>query len=1204
MFDALAMQKCLTAFITRDYDSCARQAWELLTAKPSHEVFQLMLISLQRFDKPDDVQMLAPIALEAAAHLPWYTALLRLTLGEVQLREVLALARNEVDRSQAHYYAGARLLTFGQHDDARAEFDASLATRADCLEFKLAALETKSLSPSRKTAESAGVGRIIQLNQQVARLVQEERYKDVIAPATQLCELVKQFRGESHPDYGACIDNLAGFHLRVGNLDKAEVLYKQAVKIRRIAMGENHLEFAQSLFNLANLYEEMQSYAKAIELYQQVVDISSVALGKDHRDYAVHLTHLGRMYESSGRYSEAEPIYRQAIEIMRAAWGGDNHEDVAASLNNLASLYIQMGNYTDAKPLLEQALTICGNTAGEETAGYGQMLNNLGRVHKELGNYEEAELKYRRAIEIRRNTVGDKHPAYAQSLNDLASWYEETGNFAAAEPLYTQAMEIRRTALGESHREIAESLNNLAGLYEKMCEYSRAGVMFERALEIKRAVLNVNHPDLALSINNLARWHCSVEQYAPAEELFRQALEIDERAFGTDHPTYAADLVNLAAVCYLKGDYGAAEPLNREALKIWQHKLGDNHPQVMGCLSNLGALCAAMNRHSEAIVLLTQAGHIRDRIMAQVLSLASERHRTAFLQRFHPDVDIFLSLVAREFAQSSDEIRSAFDLVLRRKAIGAESLAAQRDALLGGKYPALDPQLREWTTLRSQIAQQTLAGPGPEGLSAHQQLLAQWDQQKERLEAELARQIPEMNLEQKFRAADRRAVALALPEGVALVEFVRFHVFDFQAVPARGESRWHPSRYLAFVLRAEEPDHVQMIDLGEAEPIDCMIRDFRAGITGEAENQAGRDLGGAPVEPARPPGSNHGPALRAAVFDKLVPALAACERLLLAPDGDLTRLPFEVLPTADGHCLIEEYIISYLSCGRDVLRFGVASKRLPSEPLVAADPDFDLGNDGSPAAAPTGIPHGRCSRDLDRGLRFGRLKGTRLEGERIAARLGVKPWLDATALESRLKACRSPRILHVATHGFFLADQKRDPNKEFRDLGTLPGQDTGGLGRLSGSGLENPLLRSGLALAGANTWLQNGNPPAEAEDGLLTAEDVSGLDLLDTDLVVLSACETGLGEVRVGEGVFGLRRAFVLAGAKTLVMSLWKVPDQQTQELMEDFYRRLLEGVPRAEALRQAQLALKARYPNPLYWGAFICQGERGPLPLQPKATS
>jgi CHAT domain-containing protein len=337
-----------------------------------------------------------------------------------------------------------------------------------------------------------------------------------------------------------------------------------------------------------------------------------------------------------------------------------------------------------------------------------------------------------------------------------------------------------------------------------------------------------------------------------------------------------------------------------------------------------------------------------------------------------------------------------------------------------------------------------------------------------------------------------------------------------------------------------------------------------------------------------------------------MPALGGHTRLLIAPDGDLTRLPFEVLPRGDGGGrLIDSYRISYLSCGRDALRLGVTASDPPTSPLLFADPDFDLEADGRsvPDFVPTAGAAGRRSRDLDRrrdAYHFDRLPGTRAEGERVAALLGVRPALGAAATEGRLKAeCHSPRILHLATHGFFLPDQQPELSDVAPGLGGGPigSADEGfGAGRLSGPGMEDPMLRSGLALAGANTWLKAGHPPEEAEDGLLTAEDVTGLDLLATELVVLSACETGLGQVHVGEGVFGLRRAFVLAGARTLVMSLWKVPDDQTRELMEDFYGRLLAGEGRAEALRQAQLAMKAKYADPFYWGAFICQGDPSPL--------
>ena len=306
--------------------------------------------------------------------------------------------------------------------------------------------------------------------------------------------------------------------------------------------------------------------------------------------------------------------------------------------------------------------------------------------------------------------------------------------------------------------------------------------------------------------------------------------------------------------------------------------------------------------------------------------------------------------------------------------------------------------------------------------------------------------------------------------------------------------------------------------------------------------------------------------------------------------------------------MIEDYDISYINCGRDVLRFGAATTGQPAEPLLAADPDFDFGGLGARATVTSEASQERRSRDLDASLRFpvNRLEGTRREGEQIAGMLGIKPWLEGDFVEGRLKEeCRSPCILHLATHGFFLEDQHRELRDDGRGAGLIEGLTDERSTDPPGPLPENPLLRSGLILAGVNTWHRNGRQPlAGIEDGLLTAEDVTGLNLRATELVVLSACDTGLGEVHTGEGVFGLQRAFILAGAKTLIMSLWKVPDQQTQELMVDFYARLLAGEGKAEALRNAQLAMKAKYPDPYYWGAFVCLGDPGPLKAVPTASA
>jgi CHAT domain-containing protein len=385
-----------------------------------------------------------------------------------------------------------------------------------------------------------------------------------------------------------------------------------------------------------------------------------------------------------------------------------------------------------------------------------------------------------------------------------------------------------------------------------------------------------------------------------------------------------------------------------------------------------------------------------------------------------------------------------------------------------------------------------------------------------------------------------------------------------------------------------------MVDLGEARVIDGMIASFRSFISGEAGNESSRDLGAIPAGSELNRFEGKGRELRRTLFDPLLEALGGRRRLVIAPEGDIARLPLEVLPTDNGKRLIHRYHTSYVSSGRDVLRFAAPQASCPTEPVVAADPDFDLVVSGVDCQATASTRPVRRSRDLDQSRLATPLPASRTEGEQIADMLGVKPWLSGAVLEARLKAYHSPRILHLATHGFFLEDQKREPQREFRDLGAP--QVEGELAEMPESQFENPLLRSWLVLAGYNTWCKKQKPPPEAEDGILTAEDVVGLDLTATELVVLSACDTGLGVVRAGEGVFGMRRAFVLAGAKTLVMSLWKVPDEQTQELMVDFYRRVLGGQPRSSALREAQLALSVKYPNPLYWGAFICQGDPTPL--------
>jgi tetratricopeptide (TPR) repeat protein/CHAT domain-containing protein len=1009
-------------------------------------------------------------------------------------------------------------------------------------------------------------------------------------------EIARRTLSRNDAAYAISLSSLARFYYLTGDHDAAEPLFIEALDIARQTGGETQLEYAIAL-NSAMLYTDKGDYQAAERLYHRALDIARQTVGEKHPGYGAALHGLAHLYQLTVKYAEAERLYLDASEIARLTLG-DKDPNYAASLESLANLYKLTGNYANAERLYHKVLDIQRHTLGQNHPGYATSLTALAQLYRFMAKYAEAEPLYREALEIRRVKLGETHPDYAASLVGLANLHLSLGNYEAAEPLFREALDILRVRPGEEHPNYAASQNSLANLFNNLGNYEVAERLYRDALEIRRVKLGETHPDYAMTLNSLANLYRSLGNFEGAERLYRDALNIARQSVGDKHPDYATGLNNLAMVYGGMGKYAEAEPLYREALDIQRHTLGEKHPNYASSLENLAALLIATDRLDEAVDLATEAASIYDYAISQVFSIGSETQRLAYLRRVRGSTYLFLSLLSQRCIHSDAAARLAMDLVLRRKAISAEALATQRDAVLGGKYPKLRKRLTQLNTLTGQIVQETLAGPGIEGIDAHRKRLNAWDAERELLEAELVRQIPEMKLEHRVKEADSLAVAHAIPKEGALVEFIRFPTFDFFAVPARGQSKWGTPHYLAFVLHGHKPDIVKMIDLGDAAAVDRMVSSFRMQITGELELRTSTHKNAR--EAARV--ADAGSALRAAVFDPLLPHLGSATRVFLSPDGELTRLPFEALPTSDNRRLIDVYHFSYLTVGRDVLRFGFHTTQEPNPSVVIADPDFDLGSKSGPgsqdvASGDGGRPIavapiiGKHSRDLARTLTYvRRLPGTEEEGTEIANMLCVDPWLGQQALERPLKATLSPQILHFATHGFFLENQQLDALAAPEDVAELI------LDRIAAAGIENPLLRSGLLLAGVNTWINRGQLPDEAEDGILTAADVSGLDLSSTDLVVLSACETGLGDVHVGEGVFGLRRAFALAGTKTLVMSLWKVDDAATKELMMDFYSRMLRGEARVEALRSAQLKIKSTCPNPCYWAAFICQGDPSPL--------
>ena len=1042
---------------------------------------------------------------------------------------------------------------------------------------------------SQESSEKA-----VELNRSVVKLYREAKYEEALAAAREAVEYTRNALGADSPAYADSLGNLAEIYKATGKYADAETPLKQAMEIRRKNPGEATPDFVSSLNNLAGLYLAMGRYGDSETLYKRALQIVRENAGEENTLFVSCLNNLASLYKSMGNYGAAEPLYARAGEILQKTGGADK-PDYGIVLSNLAHLYYLAGKYPKAEEVYRRALDIAEKTVGEQHPQYVRTLNNLASLYEAMGDYAKAEPLYKKALEVFQATSGKTGSDTATALNNLAGLYKTIGDYEKAENCYKQANEIRLATLGDKHPLYASGLENLADLYFQKGDFTSAEDFFRKALDIEKAGLGDKHPDVALAMQNLAVLYKTTNRYAEAESLYRQALEVWKTVVGERHPDFALATQNLGSLCQAMGRFDEAEPLYRQALDIRTALLGDDHPSVAASLEALASLYAATSRAEEALKLMQRAQAINDRLIRNVFAIASEKQRLGFLSTLRGETDAYLSLIVQNLANSPSAVSAGMDLVLKRKAIVAEAMAAERDAVLGGRYPDLEAELREVKTLRAQIAQKMMSGPGAEGLEAHRRMLDEWRAREEKLELHLASRIPEINLDRRLHEADRKAVAGALPQGAALVEYVRFDWYDFKAVRSQGQPSWQPAHYLAFVLLPGEADNVRLFDLGPAAEIDKMISDFRSSITGEAEKPGARGL--VKVSEDKP-GIEATTDLYKKLIEPVLKGTGKIEKMILAPDGGLYRLPFGALPVSAGRSLIDEYQVSYVGAGRDVLRFGASSTSRPSPPVVTADPDYDLSIEGrADQGRDNNSAQGKVTRELAAGApHFDRLPGTRSEGEHIAAMLGVKPMVERSASKGLLQDARSPRILHIATHGFFLPDQA--PSGDSKDA--QQGRESSATDTRASfltRAMENPLLRSGLVLAGANSWLQGRRLPPEAGDGILTGEDASALDLLSTDLVVLSACETGLGDIKTGEGVFGLRRAFLLAGAKTLVMSLWKVPDAQTQMLMEEFYRRILAGQSRAEALRGAQLLVKASNPEPVYWGAFVCQGDPGPLP-------
>jgi CHAT domain-containing protein/Tfp pilus assembly protein PilF len=953
--------------------------------------------------------------------------------------------------------------------------------------------------------------------------------------------------------------------MRSGKYDDAVPPGERALEIRERILGVDHLDVAASLYHLGEVYRHKGDQQKAASLAQRAIDIREKKLGPEHPEVANALNSLASILRTAGNFSAAEPLLQRALQIKEKTLGPDNLE-LAVSVNSLAILYSQMGDYPRAEPLFLRALQIREKRRGPDSPEVAGSLNNLANLYWLLGDLVKSERYYERSIEIKEKILGSEHPDVALSLNNLAAVLRDRGDLVKAEQLYNRAIRIREKALGPNHPDVAASYTNLAVTLRDKGEFARGEELQKRALEIQTKALGPDHPDVAGSLNNLAELYRLSGHPEKVEPLFQRALEIQLKALGPDHPEVAMSLTGLGSHYADSGNYDRAEPMLKRALEISEKALGPGHPQVGTTVNSLAALYASKGEIAKAVATQTRANGIIEHNIVLNLVTGSERQKLAYLGSLSQSTDQTLSLHIRTAPESAEARDLAATTILQRKGrvfdAMADSVTTLRARSSAEDQKLLD-RLKETT---SQLAALVLNGPQQTKLDQHLGRINSLEQQREKLESEIG--VRSAGFYNPTKPVSLAAVQSAIPADAALIEFAIYHPSGSRAGQKQPENR--DARYVAYIVPAR--GEIKWKELGNTQTIDRAADQLREALRDPNRNdirQLARHLDEQVMQPLR--------------------VLAGtATHLIVSPEGALNLIPFEALFDEQQRYLVERYSISYLTGGRDLLRMQIA-RPSRNTPMVMADPWFGEAEiartERLPAARSRRESQGRrsiTSADDLSTVYFAPLAGTEREAIAIKSLFPEAAILTRQqATESALKRVEAPAILHIATHGFFLRGKD--------DLPSPAGNGVNDTRAISATTtIENPLLRSGLALAGAN--IRNNN----SDDGILTALEASSLNLWGTKLVTLSACDTGLGAVKTGEGVYGLRRAFALGGAETLVMSLWPVSDYVTRELMTAYYGGLKRGAGRGEALRQVQLdmlKLKSRR-HPFYWASFIQYGE------------
>lgn len=877
--------------------------------------------------------------------------------------------------------------------------------------------------------------------------------------------------------------------------------------------------------------------------------------------YAVSLS------DNAGLYENEEKLGKYKKYMLEYINSKDQQENTpaekASNMMEAGEMFYASGHYHLAESSFSGAKLIYENEGDTSSVLFARLVSNIALLQHTTGRYEASEKNSVHALRLRKNLFNKPSEIYAASVNNLAVLYKDLGRYSESENLIAEALQLNEQTIGKKSIPYGLSLNNQGMLFLEMGRYSEAEKCLKSALEILDQAQRGKSSNYIRLMMNVAVLYQEMRRYDESEATLLQAIKLKERKLGKNHPDYAHLLSNLAGLYMVMEKYEKVESLLQDALKIYEKKFGKEHPSYASALYNLGNYYRITSRFSEAESALKECSQIRKNVLGPdhpelldvkesigLLYWQSQRKQEAYTA-LKEVLDQTMEHINKYFAPLSEAEKTRYWDKMRTRFRHFYSFASTATEVPGITKDLLFYHVNTKALLlnsSTKVKHQILNGTDKalkkdylrwldqrEKLSYYyslpkQQLqeeninLDSLEKEANNLEKQLSARSLIFNQGYKKDLVNPVQIAKYLKTHEAAVEIIHYNKFDKFLEAESG--------YMALIITATNSANPFIVVLENGSDLEKKYYAYyRNCIRQKMEDTKSREM----------------------FWEKIASAIpAAAKTIFISADGVYNQINLNTIRDNSGKYLIDQKTLICLTNSKDLIEMRGSKQQIPARSAaIFAFPFY--GPSGSISSLP----------------------GTKAEGDNIGKQLrtaGYKVSLlkETQATEEKVRDLDNIGILHFATHGFFLKEPD-NPDKEFI------------FGINAGKSTEEPLLRSGLLLANAEAAMNQ-----ESSSGILTAYEVMNLQLEKTGIVVLSACETGLGDVKNGEGVYGLQRAFKVAGADAIIMSLWKVDDAATQLLMTSFYKYFISSGDRVKAFRQAQLELKKKFPEPVYWGAFV----------------